>query len=320
MRALVIALLAVALGMAGEGWAKVQGIYSLWSPDQQVLGSAKDLDQDFVSGLSLRATWSKLESRPGSYDWSRVDAGLGEAMKRGKPVILRVVASNRSPAWVFASTEVVPGYMPLPWDRAYLNWWTNFIRVLGDKYANHPNIVAIQMAGGGEGGEMILNSSYDWDEYGYNSAKLVAVWKQIIDAYAKNFPKQMLGLDINFTLPWDRETVYAVVDYCTQHYPGRVMFQNNGLNGRSLGLNKMERLLLSLASSGNTVGFQTTGSLTFREDYMGDYSIAFQKAVNAGASYLEVYRYDILAPELESSLKWLASNLHQEEVSLFLVP
>jgi hypothetical protein len=35
----------------------------------------------------------------------------------------------------------------------------------------------------------------------------------------------------------------------------------------------------------------------------------FQKALNCGASYLEIYRYDILAPELQMDLEWLNQSL-----------
>ncbi len=146
---------------------------------------------------------------------------------------------------------------------------------------------------------MILDNSYNWQAYGYTSPKMIATWESIIDTLCHEFPNKLLALDINKPINNDSQTMSAVINYCLAKYPGHIVFQNNGLNGRSLEPGFYETTLLQLSKSA-IVGYQTTGSLTFNEDKVGDYHTIFQKAINCRASYLEIYRNDILTPELQT--------------------
>jgi hypothetical protein len=303
----IVATFALVMVLTGNGLAELRGIYSLYSPNQNIT-KTPDLDKNFVVGASIRATWAVVQPKAGRYNWSIIDSSINQVQSKGKQIILRVVGLDRSPAWVMAKSQMVGDFMPCPWDPFYLSTWQGLIAALGDKYRNNPAIVLVEMAGAGQTGEMILDNTYNWKAYGYTSAKMIATWETIIDTYVMNFPSKLLALDINNPLTTDSQTLSAVINYCLTKYPGHIVFQNNGLNGRSIIPGKYDNILLQLSQS-TTVGYQTTGSLIFNTDKVGDYHTMFQKAINCGASYLEIYQYDILAPGLQTDLEWLNQSL-----------
>lgn len=307
MLRLIALTFALVMVLTGDALADLRGIYSLYSPNQNITNTP-DLNKDFVAGASIRATWDVVQPKTGSYNWSIIDSTISLVQSKGKPVILRVVGSNRSPAWVEKKSKMVGSYMPCPWDPFYLSSWQTFIAKLGTRYRNNPAIFLVEMAGAGEGGEMVLDNSYNWKAYGYTSAKMITTWESIIDTYVTNFPNKLLALDINNPLNSDSQTMSAVINYCLTKYPDHIVFQNNGLNGRSAILGVYDTILLQLSKMA-IVGYQTTGSLTFNADNVGDYHTMFQKAINCGASYVEVYKNDILAPELQTDLEWLHQSL-----------
>ncbi len=82
-----------------------------------------------------------VQPEAGRYDWSIIDSSINQAQSKGKQVILRVVGSNRSPAWVMAKSIMVENFMPCPWDSFYLSTWKGLIAELGDRYRDNPTIV-----------------------------------------------------------------------------------------------------------------------------------------------------------------------------------
>jgi len=140
---------------------------------------------------------------------------------------------------------------------------------------------------------------------------MIATWKKIVDMWVSYFPNKPLCLNVCPTIPGDITVAKAVVDYISQKYGStRIAFQNNGLSGLSTNLREIDKILLQTSSWGR-VGYQMVGSQNWLPQSLGDYMVAFQKAVDVGASYLEVYRSDVIDPTLADELEWLSIHLRQ---------
>ena len=52
-------------------------------------------------GVAYRAAWGQIERRDGVFDWSLVDAALGEAEANGVPFALSITAGINTLPWVY---------------------------------------------------------------------------------------------------------------------------------------------------------------------------------------------------------------------------
>jgi hypothetical protein len=313
------------------------GVFSLVGLDQ-VPNQMPELASPDVAGASFRFRWSTIEPRPGEYHWEKVDQAIALAQRTGKKVMLRIVGGALSPEWIYQagakwaspspeklakaerSVHMTPQRLkmidqiqkvPVVWDPVYLKNWYALVEQFGRRYDGNPSVYAIQMAGGGLNAEMTLYAPiFDWPRYGYSDAVAIKLWEDIIDAYQKAFPRTPTILNIHEPIRNKSQVARPVVEYCLQKYPGKVFFQQDGLNAR-VGPNHF-RTLIRMAAGRTTVGYQMTGSRDWNPQLVGDRWTAFSKALDDGASYLEVYHSDLVDPAYHDAVHRLAVALAQK--------
>jgi hypothetical protein len=128
--AVTLALLAVAVGAGGAGAAKPRsasvpaGFFGV-VPDAPLDGA--DWMKLGTLGLSDRfqVIWANVEPEPGRYEWSEVDAIVGEAAAHGVMLMPEVYGS---PGWA-ASEPALP-----PLGSAQRTAWTEFLGALVHRY------------------------------------------------------------------------------------------------------------------------------------------------------------------------------------------
>ncbi len=298
------------------------GVFSIRGPKVEFT-EAPELDSPAVAGLSARIGWGELEPKQGQYDWRLLERAHDLAKTKKKWLMLRVTAGMLSPDWVYELKGVRSvtftkqdvrwlqdkARMPVPWDEAYLQAWETFLKALGRKIADWPEVYCVQMTGGGFIGEMHLPKTTEatlqqWKEAGASEEKVNAMWQRIITAYDKHMPAQV-GISLNLAMPLPGYKTGTVVrEWALSKHPGRVWFQQNGLSGGPA-VGPYSKILRE-ASATTTVGYQMGGT---GKSGRIVWPKAFQRAIEDKCSYLEVFSVDVLDPERKEDLAYLAKGL-----------
>jgi hypothetical protein len=282
-----------------------------------------------IKGISIRLTWSALEKEQGKYDWDELDAILKQCDFSGKSLIIRVLSGAYCPEWLyklgcqsfpFSMSETFYGgstevncKMPLPWDETYLRCWESFVRALGDRYRDNPNVWAVQMAGGGWQGEMIMPCNGKevinrWiEQYGYTEEKIVAAWKEIIDIYRTAFPEPMrLGLSITCPIG-RRKHVYAMHEVVSYAGSKGCMAQFNGLSNQG-DVSRDDLWRATIRAYGGERGYQCSGEDLEHHELHDRFHRQLAVAVMDGASYIELDRKKAAHYQLQTCIAELAHN------------
>ena len=303
----------------GSGWPVK--IFTVSTPSTMVDTA---LANPNVSGLSVRVSWAALEPSPGVYDWRRIDDAIARARAAGKLAMIRILAGIYTPDWVLAQVPTLtfsgadcynaattyPSQvtMPIPWNATFLSLWTRLVGALGARYDGNPTLYSMQMSGGGFIGEMTLPTDVQkWLDAGYTDAKYVGAWDTIVDSFRRAFPTTPVNLDITAPFPLNQYTTdvfVPVASYSTQDGSKRAWVQNNALRWQMLGVYGPYRKEIRTVSPTTRVGYQMLGV----SDSADHLHMAFQVAIEDGASYVEVYGADIVKSENQSALRYLASN------------
>jgi hypothetical protein len=349
-----IALLLLFLfGPPSQTWAenspapyRVNGIYSLPAGNAPITPDM--LNGVGVVGVSLRTTWSRMESEEGQWNFDYLDASIAAARGAGKKVMIRVLAGVHTPEWVYARgakrfeftqrnpnrvRRGEPTHLPIPWDETYLRYWTRFVQKLGERYRDDPAVVLVHLAGPTRSSaEMHLPKAKEdrekWQQMGYTPKKLTDAWKQVMDVYAQSFPKQCLGLNISMPI-YDDGVVEAVLEYGLEKQGARMCLQGNWLSAHTQELFPYYKLIRQYGAKA-AIGFQMLGAASWnekpppggrndREDRpgakdrpggrMGNLEVAIQKGLAANARYFEIYQKDIQNPIYRKTLQDLAARL-----------
>jgi hypothetical protein len=277
--------------------------------DMNISGLQPELGLPECHGQSLRFTWANREPTEGSRSWDDIDAALaGLSGYPGKKLMLRISAGALSPQWVTDAGAQTVLYqsqnVPITWDPIYLAKWLNFVGAFGAKYNGHPLIYAIQMTGGGKGGEMSLGADWPIAASSYTDAMMIATWETIIDAYHTSFPDTPCYIDIMEPVLGTSNVVPSVLAYGVTNYPEWFRAQNNGLNGTGAG--PWGRNILQATSLGTPIGYQMTGSVNWNPASVGDRQTAFQIALDDKATHVEIYHDDYADGSFASALRFLA--------------
>lgn len=244
--------------------------------------------------------------------------------------MIRIVAGISSPGWIYdqgvpkvtfqgSETNWLPAnstaVMPVPWNETYLQAWQNFLSAFGGEISGWQEVYCVQMTGGGFSAEMNLPCSdpatiQQWNNAGISDAVLKTMWKMIIRAYDGAMPAGV-GLALDLASPFAGSSAPDLVyRYALKRHAGRVWFQQNGLRAVS-DPNGTFRQMIRAASMNTTVGYQMLGGGNFLDAQTGDRRTAAANALNDHSSYVEVYKADLLNPQLPSDMIFLASGLAQ---------
>jgi hypothetical protein len=292
----------------GQTDSSGHGVYVLNSMEEAFKSGF--LSSSTIRGISPRIKWSTVEPSEGRYNWSYLDSVFQDATRSNKTVILRVHPGTSSPEWVYQAGAKrlkrpgFPGSMPAPWDPIYLTKWTNFVKVLGQRYGGNSSLYIVGIAGPTMGSIEfhLLGPKAEWERAGYTPAKVLDAWKTCIDAFAQAFPNKAIALNITFQILGDRQLPEQIVEYGLNTYKNRVFIQGNWLSvdtppGR---LNVMRQF-----SARTTVGFQMLGT----SERMKGLRKAIDNGLAGGASYLEIYASDFAKSQFREDIQYAATQL-----------
>lgn len=186
------------------------------NPGQGFLSSTR-----FSSTITyLRLQWEQLEPQPAVYDWSVIDNAIKNLdVKSGASIGLRIMCCSAhspgyycSPKWLFdegcKGTEytitipnsaqggaLIPRIDPIYDDPIFLRRHAEFLKALGDKYRNVPQINIVDIGSYGNWGEWHAD---------YSPSVSVDVRKKFVDMYVAAFPTKKLVFmtDDDKTLPY----------------------------------------------------------------------------------------------------------------------
>ncbi len=227
--------------------------------------------------------------------------------------------------------------LPMPWDTVYLNRWFAFLKLVGDRYgmssafrviaADGPTSVSPEFT--------LPNSPQDlrkWQNDGYTPSKYLGAWQQVFQAYAADFPHQYFslstgsGLSINDQGKIDPrehlQTRQALVNEAIGLLGSRFALEMDDVHaglGAHTPNSQMEDQFIIGYNGRIITGFQMRTSAELDSRGMGaagDPPMALRRSIDfamesnqAGrhVSYLEIYEPDVLAHDLQSTLRYGAS-------------
>ena len=282
---------------------------------------APSLANTYVSGLSARFSWSRIQPSSGSYNWAPIDDAIAKARAAGKLAMIRVMAGMYTPSWVLSQVKTLTfsnqylwgsnaasATLPIPWDTTFLSLWKNFITQFGKRYDGNATIYSVQIAAGGMTGEMTLPTDVQkWLNAGYTDTKYANSWDTVIDAFRAAFPHTPINLD--FDEPFGASLLKTnvaspVVSYATVAGTKKAFVQNNGLRPDMLGRMGPYRTIVRSVSPVTTVGYQMIGDARSAQALKDSFTVAVQDQVG----YVEVYGSDVLDSANQPALKYLASG------------
>lgn len=223
--------------------------------------------------------------------------------------------------------------IPIPYDPIFLREWKDLIQALGLRYKSHPALTKVRISGiDTSSAELILphssgkaipncdktsNDIQNWINAGYTATLIKNTWLDIANAFQAAFPDKALsaafspnGLPkINDFGQYDAKLRLNedILNLGRASLGPFFIPQNNGLSAR------WEYGMVRNAAADGIVGFQmlwfVTGDGTYRMNgrVPGNQQTIFEEAVkrgiDAGGSYLEIYKQDIANPDFQEILK-----------------
>jgi hypothetical protein len=305
------------------------------------------LNNPFMSGVALQIDWRDIEPDQGKPDWSRLDELFASAESSKKWVQLLIFPGFFSPAWALdgAETDLFPiqygpgrgtvAKLPMPWDRAYLDRWFAFLKQLSDRYGRSPAFKLMAAAGPTSvSAEMTLPIKRPdvtkWLAHGYTSRKYLDAWERVLQAYAEDFPNQCVSLSAPGLPLLDQGRVVdapahsrarqAIIDQGIRVLGRRFAIQWSDLHAGRAAVEAPDQTTTVIGYSGRIItGLQMRTSAEGSSGVMGaegNPPLALRRSIDKGmelnsagqhVNYLEVYRPDVLADEMQPVLQYAAS-------------
>jgi len=330
------------IAMAQPNYPAPRGVYCSCGPSTgQGNGSVdpKVAEKDFVEGILVRTGWEYLEPLEGQYDWSIIHDQIARAKQYGKKISLGIGNGGMIPQWVFeegaAFMEVlVPktnDTIAVPWDSIHLHHWIKFIQAFGQEFNQDTTIRLVYITNASSNGfEMQLPFSTfpTLADLNYSDSKMIASWKQVVDAFDAAFPNHYLTNDFH---PVNGSDVVADSVYA---YASTKIGSRYGANAwwwtqKNTTLYPAQYALLKQSTTEhafNGVQFAKSGTKDSAAFGSGGMPGAMQLAQQDGIYYWEIWNDDILNPAFEdllSSASSLATRLEtpvKERLLLFPNP
>lgn len=285
----------------------IAGLYVL-GPEKRAPGwTRKMIERDNgIIGASIRIRWRDSEPEDGVYDWQGLDARLAAVKAANGKAMIRVLPGVFTPEWVYdagaASVMVVDNNpyhathgerikAPVLWDAIYLEHWFRFVRAMGKRYADNPEVRIVGVTGPSGAGELHLAGRADgatWRAAGYTEEKVIQAWEQTIKTYRAAFPCQHLSVAIVNPTAFGHPglVLNGIVEYCAKHGVG---VQGNWLAAKTAVTWYPYRLI---GQHPHPVGFQMLCGSN-EERFGGILEVGLRKGSEAGAKFVEVYPADV---------------------------
>jgi hypothetical protein len=297
------------------------------------------LQNESVSGISIRASWNAIEAQEGIFDWGAIDNLISQADMYGKKVSITIIPGIDAPEWVYDKgakkfdfinrNSWLPSYgeemyCPMPWDDIFLTSWENFIKAFATKYEQNPTVSWIRITGpmNTVTAEWNLQSIEDWEKYEgtedeFSDAKLIAAIKTVIDKFALEFQTKLLSIAIAKTKITDTRPFLTaateITDYGFAIYPDRFNFQVNGwknnLPDPAVSVTDTELIKEYAPSVGAQMVWSATDDpycrMNNKIEPCNPYTSlagAVETAIDYNLSFLEIYAEDVVNPDLQDIL------------------
>ncbi len=154
-------------------------------------GNLENKDHPMTTIAYFRVYWKFIEPQMHKYRWDLIDKALKTARERNQTLMLRIApygtgTENDVPDWYRAMVGKRKDLPEKKWqvdpeDPRYVEYFTNMIRILGERYDGHPDLESVDVAIVGAWGE------------GAGSALLTDKTRQaLVDAYIDSFKKTHL--------------------------------------------------------------------------------------------------------------------------------
>ena len=310
-------------------WAEAYAREMLGTPEEPTQ-LRRVLDSEYNDGLYLGLRWDELQPEPGRFRWQYPDFWFEEMSRRNKRVLLQITPGAGSPKWVYAqgakefpfadenqyhSTYGKTLVMPVPTDRTFVRCWTELIEAVGKRYAENPALAGVCAVGPAKtSGEMHLPKSpadeKHYAQIGVTGEALVAVWKEMIAAYARVFPQRALVISVTKILN-DQGPTDRIVEHALLTYPNQMCLRSAQLNGKAEWEFAFDRFgfgLLARAMDTPVI----YGWLGSQPERMGSYDLALKNAKTTGAVMLTMGEA-LFDPQRSESVKELHGFLMERQ-------
>ncbi len=305
------------------------------------------LKNPFISGVALQIRWRDIEPVQGKPDWTKLDQLFAAAESSNKWVQLLIFPGFFSPPWALdgAKTQMFPlqygpgkGAMerlPMPWDPVYLGHWFNFVKQLSARYGKSPAFRVVAAAGPTSvSAEFTLPSKPEeiktWRNLGYTPRKYKTAWQKAFQVYAAEFSNQYISLSMGFGLNIDdrgkiapgerKRTRQEIIDEAMAVLGRRFVLQFSNLDAFPGAGPGPRDVGFVIGYNGRVItGFQLRTSCERNSGDMGaegNPALALRKSIDIGmqqnsagqhVNYLEIYEPDVLANNLQPTLRYGAS-------------
>jgi hypothetical protein len=290
----------------------------------------REVDFPFIDGWLVRPLWSKVEPEERRYDWNYIDREIATARRLRKRITLMVLGGPQAPEWVYRAgardfhfswgsryRPAEEARIPVLWDEVYLRKWTAMVQALGQRYGREPTVALVHISGATENGlEMQLPSSARdrtaWLRTGYTPEKAITAWKRIIDTFARAFPNSPLDIDIHPVLGSDR-VAEEVAAYGYGKLGRRFGVFAGWLSGRPVEQDRHHAGMHAIAQRYGRLSFaafQMIGNESNQpERFAAGLSGAVAQGMGWGSRYFEIWKADVVNPQLHPTLQELASRV-----------
>ncbi len=334
----VISSMFMNMSLLAGSYEKYYGIYALPTKGKVY---KEVFEKPFVKGVSIRISWEVLEPEEGRFEWEKLDKIIAQARSYNKYVTIRIMTGVYSPKWIFEDEDIPKMefisknrnkknflgktvVLPVLWDRNYLEKYFNFLKKLGERYGDDPNVFWIAVTGPATGpATPHLPKSRSalevFREHGFTKEKWLNVWELAIDKTVEAFPDKLISLCIDVPRFYV-DMAGELAAYAVSKYEGRICLQSNGMSAKVLDAideNPIFKDFFSIFMKYREkaiIGFQMAWASVWRDrgrDRLGPLDKAIETALKFGAKYIEIYQDDIVVPENEYMLAELEKKLNE---------
>ncbi len=246
---------------------------------------------EWFGGFAFQVTWSQLEPKKGAYNFSLIDAALGNGAAFGLRARLRVKGGTGAPAWLYAAAgkvfindpgappQGIKGSVPRWWTPAYTNAYAALQSALAARYDNDDRLAEVTFGLGSvfSASETMLNRAGNratLTKAGYTVAKDIVAQEAALDVHARVWSRTRTYLALS---PFwrmdmgkaDLATTYRLADHARSVLGSRLTLANQSLvvaaDGTPLvDARKLDiyRYLTTRADAGDAVSIQVELQVT----------------------------------------------------------
>jgi hypothetical protein len=168
------------------------------------------------------------------------------------------------------------------------------VHELGKKYSDETAIAAVHISSPATDASLEMHFPAGLTNVaGYSDAVVIDVWKSAIDAYAEEFPRNALVLNIAMVPTVDGAVTHAVIDYARNALGPRANFIHNSLKASTQVDAAHHETIVNLGQDGARIGFEMVSPSIDEERFGGPFSAALALGEQAGSAWYQVYQADI---------------------------